>query len=205
EGQLRVAREVHDVVAHTLGTIGVEAGVARHVASLPVEDLRRVLGEIEDSARSALEQVQGLVRTLRTDGKTLREPAPGLAQLPALIDRAERAGVETSLHLSGLEDWSESEQFTVFRIVQEAITNVIRHAPGASCQVAVTSDPSMIRVEVRDDGPGRPPTVLDGHGLTGMRERVHLAGGDVLIGNHADGGFQVRVELPRSAGEDESA
>ncbi|MEV7226947.1 sensor histidine kinase [Polymorphospora sp. NPDC051019] len=197
EHRLRVAREVHDVVAHTLGTIGIEAGVARHVASTPPEEMRRTLASIESSARQALGQIQSLLRTLRDDEEIDRTPTPGLTDLPGLGERATRAGSPTTVTVAGTPGLDAGTELAVYRIVQEAVTNSVRHAPGAACRVEIRADAGGTVVTVRDTGPGRPAGSTDGNGLAGLRERAALAGGTVNLGNHPDGGFQVRVSLPR--------
>ncbi|BCJ63641.1 sensor histidine kinase [Polymorphospora rubra] len=202
EQRLRVAREVHDVVAHTLGTIGIEAGVARHVAATGPEEMRRTLTSIESSARHALEQVQGLLRTLRDEEDADRTPAPGLADLPGLAERATRAGSPTTVTVTGTPVLGAARELTVYRIVQEAVTNGVRHAPGATCRVEVHGGPAATIVTVRDTGPGRPAGRPEGNGLAGIRERASLAGGSAEFGNHPDGGFQVRVTIPTVGRDD---
>lgn len=195
EVRLQVAREVHDVVAHTLGTIGAEAGVVRGLPDASPQELRDSLTDIEGFARTALTQVQSLLRTLRSTDAP-RGPAPGLADLPALLAQAEAAGVSVAYRRSGAADVDPVRGLTVYRIIGEAVSNVVRHAPGARCEVTVDVGPAATRVRIRDDGPGRPATAVDGYGLTGLRERSQLAGGTASVGNLPGGGFQVTVVLP---------
>ncbi|WP_067494761.1 sensor histidine kinase [Actinoplanes sp. TFC3] len=168
--QLAVARDVHDVVGRALGTITAEAGVVAALPDAEEKELRETLAGIETHARGALGQIQTLVRTLRAP-----RPATPLSARVALP-----AGTGT----------------TAYWIVQEALTNVVRHAPGAACQVDVHDENGSTVIVVRDHGPGATRLGDGGFGLRGMRERVELAGGTVSWGNHPDGGFEVRARLP---------
>ena len=179
---LEVARDVHDVVGHALGVISAEAGVTRGLADAGADELRDSLAGIEKQARQALEEIQGLVRGLRSE--------PNLARLLAAT-RAAGVDVVARIELAG-----QRQDAVLYRIVQESLTNVVRHAPGSSCTVDVTCGGGAVVVQVRDRGPGAPADRADGFGLTGMRERARLVGGEVTWGNHAEGGFEVRARLP---------
>jgi signal transduction histidine kinase len=192
---------VHDVVGHALGVISAEAGVTRGLADASEQELRDTLADIENHARSALEDIQSLVRSLRTapgvePGRAdMAAPVPGISQLPSLVAAARAAGVRVEARVAAPEQVDEVVAAVAFRSVQEALSNVVRHAPGTSCTVEVHVDDDVLVVRVRDDGPGKEDGV-SGFGLRGMRERAHLAGGTVTWRNLPDRGFEVEARLP---------
>lgn len=197
--QLAVAGDVHDVVGHALGVIVAEAGVALSLPDVREDELRATLTGVEDHARAALVRVQGLVRSLRTDERPV---APGTAELPALFAATRAAGVHVDGSVGAGPIGAEVDG-VVFRIVQEALSNVVRHAPGASCRVEVRRAGDAVVVLVRDDGPavpgGRAPggaVAGTGLGLAGMRERAGSVGGTVRWGARPSGGFEVVARLP---------
>ncbi|WP_440072535.1 sensor histidine kinase [Streptosporangium sp. OZ121] len=215
--QLEVARDVHDVVGHALGVISAEAGVTRALPDAGEQELRDSLADVEAHARRALEEVQAFVRALRSapgspagagpgpgPGGTAAGPAgarpggavAGIARLPSVVaaTRAAGVGVEARIEVNGYVD--DVVGAVVFRIVQESLSNVVRHAPGAGCAVDVREDGETIVVSVRDHGPGARANGGSGFGLRGMRERARLVGGTVTWGNHPDGGFDVTARLP---------
>ena len=197
EQRLDAAREIHDVVANTLGTIGVEAAVAAHVDRSSDRELRASLAEIADSSRDALGQVRQLVTSLRAGDAAGVRVAPTLAQLDALFERARVAGVPITARIRDVDGLDQVEQMTVFRIIQEAVTNVVRHAPGSRCDVDVRRAGEWTIVTVDDDGPGLDPQAPNpGHGILGMRERAAFAGGVCAVGTRPGGGVRVRAELP---------
>ncbi|MBF0688563.1 MAG: sensor histidine kinase [Cellulomonas sp.] len=195
--RLEVAREVHDVVGHALGLLSAEAGVARSLPDADEAELREALADIEVRARVTLEEVQGLVGALRTSAD-----APGqgglASRLQELVARTRAAGVHVEARIEVDDRVDEATSLVVFRIVQEALANAVRHAPGAPCTVAVESDGTHVRVRVRDRGPGA-GAPEPGFGLTGMRERAALVGGTVDWADHPTGGFEVLARLPASA------
>ncbi|MFG2077087.1 sensor histidine kinase [Nonomuraea maritima] len=191
--QLDVARDVHDVVGHALGVIGAEAGVTRGLADASEQELRDALADIENHARSALEDVQSLVRSLRAGPGV--PPGPGLSRLPSLLAAARAAGVLVDARITAPEQVDEVVEAVAFRAVQEALSNVVRHAPGAACTVEVHADADELVVRVRDDGPGKGNGV-SGFGLRGMRERARLAGGTAGWRDLPDRGFEVEARLP---------
>ncbi|MFD1535540.1 sensor histidine kinase [Nonomuraea guangzhouensis] len=199
--QLDVARDVHDVVGHALGVISAEAGVTRGLADASEQELRDTLADIENHARSALEDIQSLVRSLRAGpgmepGRAdTAAPVPGISRLPELVAAARAAGVGIDTRIAAPEQIDEVAAAVAFRIVQEALSNVVRHAPGAACTVEIHADGDVLVVRVRDDGPGKEDGV-SGFGLWGMRERAHLAGGTVAWRNLPDRGFEVEARLP---------
>ncbi|MEU8258085.1 sensor histidine kinase [Micromonospora inaquosa] len=200
--QLDVAREVHDVVGHALGVISAQASV---VCSLPDADepeLRATLGDIESHAREALHEIQALVRGLRNPapaegGPGLAGRVPSIAELSPMIDDARAAGLTVDAHLGAVPGAGDGTRLVVFRIVQEALNNVLRHAPGARCSVRVSQADEEIRVWIRDHGSSVPGAGTgSGLGLRGMRERATLAGGTVSWRRPAGGGFEVSARLP---------
>lgn len=206
EDQLALAREVHDVVGHALGVIGMEAGVARLDPTASREQLRETLENVEQSARESLEQVQTLLRSLRgaSGAAAYGGSTPGLAELPALVERTRAAGVPVELVLDVDSVFGPHPDagtgLATYRIVQECLANVVKHSPGASAVVRVERQGDEIAIRVRDDGPGLPvrPGATKGHGLVGIGERARLLGGSADAGNLPDGGFEVRVRLPLS-------
>ncbi|MGA3541835.1 sensor histidine kinase [Micromonosporaceae bacterium DT194] len=197
EERLRVARELHDVVAHTLSLIVVKAAVANHVAEADPREAGAALRVIEETGRSALTDVRRVLGALRED--TAYAPTPGLDELPVLARQAAIGGVDVRLDVRWEEPAGavpESVGLAVYRIVQEAVTNVVKHAAPAACRATVTVTAGEVRVEVTDDG--RRPVLAGGkgHGLIGMRERVALHGGEFRAGPRAGGGFAVTARLP---------
>jgi signal transduction histidine kinase len=199
EERLRIAHEIHDVVAHTLAVITVQAGVAGHVADEQPAEARRALGSIEETSRGALAEMRSLLTVLRPDKPPPEAPTPppGLADLPALAARSGAAGVQVELIVAGEPQiLAPGADLAAYRVIQEAVTNVLRHADTDRCTVRVVYRPSMIVIEVSDDGCGPRPRPGSGHGLVGMRERLAMYGGRLASGPRAGGGFQVRAELP---------
>ncbi|MEV4820564.1 sensor histidine kinase [Micromonospora sp. NPDC049274] len=197
EERLRVARELHDVVAHTLSLIVVKAAVANHVAEVDPREAGAALRVIEETGRTALTDVRRVLGVLREG--TPYAPTPGLDELQVLARQAAIGGVDVRLDVRREEPVGavpESVGLAVYRIVQEAVTNVVKHAAPAACRATVTVTPDEVRVEVTDDG--RRPVLIggEGHGLIGMRERVALHGGEFRAGPRSDGGFAVTASLP---------
>jgi signal transduction histidine kinase len=198
EERLRIAREVHDVLAHTVGVIAVQAGVANHVAADHPDEARRVLASIEDTSRDALGEIRALLAVLRDEAHPAGEawPAPQLADLSALVSRAAEAGVRVDLSVSGEQpDLPAGLQLTVYRIVQEAVTNVVKHAAADRCRVSLAFGPDVLSVSIVDDGQGC-TDLSDGHGLVGIRERVGMYGGQLSAGPRPGRGFRVGASFP---------
>jgi signal transduction histidine kinase len=196
----RIARELHDVVAHHISLIAVQAETARLTTpGLPPDGARR-LAAIGDTARSALTEMRRLLGVLREDAGTAptRAPQPGLEQLNDLIDDArETAGASTRLIVRGtVGPLDPGIQLTAYRIVQEALTNARRHAPGAAVDVELVYTVDALRLCVRDSGPGPSRDAGSGHGLLGMRERAVMVGGTLSAGPGRTGGFVVEAVLP---------
>jgi signal transduction histidine kinase len=209
EERARIAHELHDVVAHHISMIAVQAETARLTTpGMPDEGQVR-LAAIGDTARDALDEMRRLLDVLRTGDVVTAErtPQPGLERLDALLDTARAAGTPVRLTLQGPSvPLPTSVDLTAYRIVQEALTNARRHAPGATVEVEVDYGEHALHLRVRDDGPGPAPgrdsSERDGpeghggHGLVGMRERAALVGGALRSGPAEEGGFVVEADLP---------
>ena len=201
----RIARELHDVVAHHISMIAVQAETARLTTpGLPAAGAQR-FAEIGDTARSGLTEMRRLLGVLREDvGDTVgdRHPQPGLAQLAELIDSArEASGAGVRLIVSGpVTPLDPGVELAAYRIVQEALTNARRHAPGTAVDVELRYSGNSLRLRVRDNGPG-PASSGSGHGLLGMRERAATVGGTLRTGAAPGGGFLVEAVLPAAKAE----
>jgi signal transduction histidine kinase len=196
----RIARELHDVVAHHISMIAVQAETARlTTAGMPPAGARR-LSAIGDTARAGLTEMRRLLGVLREDtgGPAERQPQPGLAQLNELLDDArDTSGSGTRLILRGVPaPLDPGVELAAYRIVQEALTNSRRHAPGAAVDVELHHSDDALRLRIRDNGPGPPATPHNGHGLLGMHERAAAVGGQLHTGAAAGGGFLITAVLP---------
>lgn len=205
EERLRIARELHDIVGHSLSLIAVKATVANHIAEQRPAESRAALQTIERTSRSALTEIRRLLDVLRADDDPAAAltPAPGTAGLPELADRLRSAGLRIDLEDSGTGELPAGVDVTVYRIVQESLTNVIKHAGAARCRVSVRARDGEVRIEVTDDGRGpRPSGRRSGQGLIGMRERVTMYGGELITGPGPGGGFQVIAVIPYTPAEE---
>ncbi len=208
EERMRIARELHDVVAHSLTLIAVQAGVANHVATRQPEQAAQALSSIEKLSRGALTEMRALLGVLRTDQgepaaqrqNVVLQPAPGLTDLEHLAERTAAAGVHVNLDIQGpLPDLPAGLDLAVYRVIQEALTNVVKHAGADRCQVRITSEQGKLTVEVTDNGRGlggQPGDKPQGHGLIGMRERVGMYGGEFSAASLPGPGFQVSATFP---------
>lgn len=202
EERLRIARDVHDVVAHSLATISTQASVGVHLGRRDPERGVVMLESIKEVAAEALQELRQALGTLRDDAAASpTRPAPGLLDLPELVEQARGSGLPVALQVEGPYDGVPGAvQVTAFRIVQEGLTNVMRHARGARASVHVTVSQSDVEVDVTDDGeapPSAPAKAPPGSGLLGMRERVGALGGTLEAGHVRGGGFEVHAVLPR--------
>jgi len=205
----RIARELHDVVAHHISMIAVQSEAARLTTpGMPPEGARRLIA-IGDTARTALTEMRRLLGVLREDAgvEPTRQPQPGLAQLNDLLDEArELWSGSTRLIVRGtVVPLDPGIELVAYRIVQEALTNVRRHAPGAAVDVELHYRHDTLLLRVRDNGPG-PPTPTranapEGHGLTGMHERAAMVGGRLTAGPAPIGGFLIEAVLPTTGPE----
>jgi signal transduction histidine kinase len=201
EERTRIARELHDVVAHHMSLIAVRAETAPYrLTGLP-EPARAEFGSLGEEAREALAEMRRLLGVLRQDQPAALAPQPQLADLPALVDTVRQAGVPVQLSVPpALGQVPSGVGVCAYRIVQESLSNASQHAPGAAVTVSVGHDSGAVLLRVAN-GPGGPtnPSGNDhepGHGLTGMRERVALLGGSLSAGPSPDGGFVVSAVLP---------
>ncbi|WOX13178.1 sensor histidine kinase [Streptomyces sp. N50] len=206
EERARIAREVHDVVAHTLSVMVVQAGAADDVFTARPEQAREAVRAIETGARSALGELRLLLRAFGPDvgheeGAEQRDPGPSLARLDELAGSVRATGLAVELHCEGaLDGLPAAVGLTAYRIVQEALTNTLRHAVGADeVSVRVTAGVECVEVTVVDNGrapQGRSAAAGAGRGLVGMKERVRLVGGSLRAGALPGGGFEVAARLP---------
>lgn len=195
--RLRIARELHDVLAHNMSLISVQAGVALHLMDTRPDQVRTSLETIRDASRNTLAELRATVGALRSaeEDAPLR-PLPGLDELGALTRGVSAAGVEVRTTVTGdRRSLPAGVDLAAYRIVQEALTNVTRHAGTSVADVHVDYGPSLLTVRVTDAGAGRWP-VTPGNGLTGMRERATALGGRLVAGPRPEGGFAVEAELP---------
>ena len=198
EERLRIARELHDVLAHSISLINVQAGVALHVMDERPEQARTSLTAIRDASRDALQEVRATLGALRGDGESApRAPAPTLDDLEELAERASAGGVRVTTEVTGeRRPLPPGVDRAAYRIVQEAVTNVHRHAGAGTATVHVDYG-DWLTVQVDDDGRGAAPdTDGAGSGIAGMRERAAAAGGSLEAGPRPEGGFRVRARLP---------
>jgi signal transduction histidine kinase len=199
EERLRIARELHDVVSHSISTINVQAGVAAYVMGERPEQAREALLAIKQTSKETLRELRGILQVLRqVDEVEPRGPAPGLAQLDILVKTTSEAGVPTKTSILGTaRPLPAAIDLAAYRIIQESLTNVVRHAGRASAEVTLAYEPSRIVIDVSDDGRGAiPGNGEGGHGIAGIRERVGAAGGGMEVGPRDGRGFRVRVWLP---------
>ena len=199
----RIAREMHDVVAHAVSVMVVQAGGAAYALDTHPEQTRRALGAIAATGRQTLAELRRVVGVMRSgdDGGEF-VPQPGVAQLVELVEQVRVSGVAAELNVEGVPvELSAGGQLAVYRVVQEALTNTVKHAgPGATASVVVRYGDNTLEIDVDDDGRGAAADpVPGGHGLVGMRERVALFDGELHVGPRIGGGYEVRVRLPLAA------
>jgi signal transduction histidine kinase len=202
EERLRIARELHDVVSHTISVINVQAGVAAHVIEQHPDKAAAALETIRDASKEALRELRGILSVLRQvdDGDDM-QPAPGLADLDQLVRATTQAGLRVTLTTSGpASHLSPTVELATYRIIQESLTNALRYAGGGCVAVKLAYERDYLTVEVDDSGGSRrEPIAGGGHGIMGMRERASAVGGTLEAGPRVDGGFHVRAMLPVQA------
>jgi signal transduction histidine kinase len=196
----RIARELHDVVAHAVGIMVVQAGAAERVMGSSPLQAQRALRAVQDTGRTAVAELTRLLGLLRAEDADQLAPLPSVAGLTELCDRVTQAGVTVTVQIVGdLTALPPVVDLNVYRVVQEALTNAVKHAPGTHVQVCVQRSGPLIDVQVTDNGP-HGAHVLDeggsGLGLIGLRERVNVFGGQLDAGPEPNGGFRVAVRLP---------
>ncbi|MER5903512.1 sensor histidine kinase [Streptomyces mirabilis] len=203
--RVRIARELHDIVAHHIALINAQAGVAVHLVDQRPEQILTALENIRDTSRSALDELRVTVGLLRQSDEpvALRDPMPGLAQVPALLASFERAGLAVSDTWRGItEPLEPAVDLAAYRIVQESLTNVRKHAGADHARLFLHYHGERLTITVEDDGCAGPrdPHPGAGHGLIGMRERATTIGGTLYAGPRPEGGFTVTAELPLRPG-----
>jgi signal transduction histidine kinase len=198
EERARIARELHDVIAHHVSMIVLQAGAERRVLDGANASTRDVLETVERTGRSALTEMRRLLGMLRGDANEPLTPQPGLRDVPVLITQLREAGLAVELHVEGeRRELPVGIELSAYRIVQEALTNALKHAGRARASVNIRYGLDSLELEIADDGTGAStPISSSGHGLVGMRERVALYGGHLDAGRRPSGGFAVRVLLP---------
>ena len=200
EERLRIAQELHDVVAHHMSLINVQAGVALHLADRKPETIEPALRAIKDASKEALTELRSLIDLLRDeDSPAPRAPAPTLAALDDIVDRSGRAGLEVTKVVEGQDrPLPAAVELAAYRIVQEATTNVIRHAQASRARVVLDYGTDALTVSVDDDGRSAPdPANLEpGNGLRGMQERAHALGGTLSVTASALGGLRIQATIP---------
>ncbi|WP_329391008.1 histidine kinase [Streptomyces sp. NBC_01351] len=202
EERLRIARDLHDVVAHHIALVNVQAGVAAHVMDKRPDQAKEALAHVRDASRSALNELRATVGLLRQSGdpEAPTEPAPGLAVLDELADTFRHAGLPVRVIIElGREPLAAAVDLAAYRVIQEALTNVRKHAgPGARAEVSVVRVGASVEVTVLDDGGTDAPDAEPGggHGLLGMRERATALGGSCFAGPRFGGGYRVHAILP---------
>jgi signal transduction histidine kinase len=207
EERLRMARDLHDVIGHNISLINVQATMGLDLIDAQPDQARAALGAIKTVSKDALGELRAMLAALRQDDEGApREPAPGLGRLDGLVDLTRAAGLHVITEESGRRvQLPAAVDVTAYRIIQESLTNVARHAPGASATIRITYQPNSVLVEVVDDGrvmtsngassDGDAPAG-QGSGIAGMRERAVALGGRLDAGVHPDGGFHVEACLP---------
>lgn len=205
EERSRIAAELHDVVTHNVNVMVIQAGAARSVMDVEPEQSKQALLAIESGGRAAMAELRHVMGLLagpggeRLDGPSDGfEPQPGLEQLDGLVERVRAAGVPVRVTVSPPGPLPPGIDLAAYRVVQEALTNTIKHAPGAAASVTIGHDGDWLEIEVRDTGgpPGTGPRTGDGRGLIGLRERLAVYGGTLDAGRTAGGGFRIKARVP---------
>jgi signal transduction histidine kinase len=198
EERLRIARELHDVLSHSLASISLQAGVGLHLMESDPDQAREALASIRSVSNDALAQARAALSVVRQPGEDAQlSVAPGLSELAALVASVRATGLDVDLDVDPSATASAEAEAAAYRVVQESLTNVMRHAgAGAGARVALTRRCQTLDISVTDNGQGPTPGRRTGHGLKGMAERVRALGGELEAGPRPDGGFVVHVRLP---------
>jgi signal transduction histidine kinase len=201
EERARIARELHDIVAHAVSVMVLQIGAVRHKLPQTLEEDKDALRGVEQAGRSALAEMRRLLGAMRQDGQDLElTPQPGLDSLDSLLEEVGRAGLPVRLHLDGDRfPLPRAIDLSAYRIIQEGLTNALKHASASHADVTVHYGSNELEIEIRDDGRGTATTDGLGHGLVGMRERVKIYGGEMTVGTSTGGGFVLNTRLPMSA------
>ena len=206
EERLRIAQELHDVLAHNISLINVQSGVALHLMDDDPHQARGALVAIKDASNDALSELRSVLDILREGSdRAPRSPAPSLADVDALIDRTRSAGLDLRKEVSGEERRLPANvERAAYRIVQEALTNVTRHSSSSSATISISYSDNELRLQIDDDGPTAAGAIGTGKGIAGMTERAVALGGSLVAMPRSDGGFRVAARLPLRAAGDES-
>jgi signal transduction histidine kinase len=198
EERARIARELHDIVAHAVSVMVLQVGAVRHKLPDELADDADALRGVEDTGRAALTEMRRLLGAMRSDGDDLElAPQPGLGSLESLLDEVGRAGLPVELHVDGdPAAVPRAIDLSAYRIVQEGLTNALKHARATHADVTLRYAPHELRIEVRDDGVGASKSNGAGYGLVGIRERVKIYGGQMTAGPAPGGGFVLSARLP---------
>ncbi|WP_250300530.1 sensor histidine kinase [Streptomyces sp. A 4/2] len=202
EERLRIARELHDVLAHSISVINVQAGVGLALLDSDPEQARTALTTIKAASKEALGEVRQVLDTLRAPGAAPRAPAPGLARLSEVVEQASAAGLTVGTTTEGARrELPPGADLAAFRILQEALTNVVRHSESRTAHITLTYAPERLALRIDDEGPASHGEAGgSGNGLVGMRERAAALGGTIDAGPRPGGGFRVEAFIPLSAG-----
>jgi signal transduction histidine kinase len=198
EERARIARELHDIVAHAVSVMVLQVGAVRHKLPDELAEDREALNRVEQAGRTALGEMRHLLAAMRRDGEEAElVPQPGLESLDLLLEKVERAGLAVRLHVEG-EPFPipRAIDLSAYRIVQEGLTNALKHSRATSADVTLGYQPEELRLEVRDDGVGTATTDGLGHGLVGVRERVKIYGGEMTTRRANGSGFVLSTRLP---------
>jgi signal transduction histidine kinase len=198
EERVRIARELHDIVAHAMSVMVLQVGAVRHKLPQTLEEDRDALGRVELAGRTALVEMRRLLGAMRRDGDGVElGPQPGLDRLDSLLEDVGQAGLPARLHVDGDPfPLPRAIELSAYRIVQEGLTNSLKHAGARRADVTVRYSPDEIELEVADDGAGAASTDTLGHGLVGIRERVKIYGGEMSASTAPGGGFVLSARLP---------
>jgi signal transduction histidine kinase len=198
EERTRIARELHDIVAHAMSVMVLQVGAVRHQLPHDLEEEGEALGRVEQAGRTALAEMRRLLGAMRRDGDDVElGPQPGLDSLDSLVEDVSRAGLPVHLHVGGEPfQLPRAIDLSAYRIVQEGLTNALKHARASHADVAVRYRRDELELEITDDGEGPAATNGLGHGLVGIRERVNIFGGDLSAGAAPTGGFVLSARLP---------
>jgi len=201
EERVRIARELHDIVAHAVSVMVLQVGAVRHKLPDALAEDSDALRGVEQVGRTALAEMRGLLAAMRRDGEEAELiPQPGLDGLDALLEEIGRAGLPVQLHVEGERvALSRGIDLSAYRIVQEGLTNALKHARASNAEVTVRYRPDELHIEVRDNGEGSSTSNGLGHGLVGVRERVKIYGGQMSAGSANGSGFILSTRLPLSA------
>jgi signal transduction histidine kinase len=198
EERARIARELHDIVAHAVSVMVLQAGAVRHKLPDTLADEEDALKNVEQTGRTALAEMRRLLGAMRREGDGVElAPQPSLEGLDSLVAQVGRAGLPVHVHIEG-EPFRlpPAIDLSAYRIVQEGLTNALKHANAGRADVVVRYSPEELQIEVHDDGPGGATSDGHGHGLVGIRERVKIYGGEMTTGTATDGGFVLSTRLP---------